>query len=357
MRCKLFFASMCVFTVIMPFSSCSNKKQDTDNHSAITLGKNEFPEKRTITVDFDGAEPIARHLERVGNVAFDEDTEEIIGGIQQMAVRGDTIFAVDPAKNPGLYAYLKDGTQLFAYCNTGGGPEDISSPMSLSVSDTEIVVFDMASTKLTHFSKDGRFLRNIDLPVFALSAIEDPVKGIWIDYSNQEYEDLKLAWKADEESEPVPVLGVPDHLKGMTTVKLVNMRQLPDGEVRYLPSLEPLIYALRDGKAVEAYELDYKGKWPSEEYFKTKFSGNDWAVKIIRELPINQKGFAENDRWVAIGNVLNRDKTYITVYDKQTGESTTYIDADRTYYGPAYIDGDDLYIQRNDDTIDILRLR
>ena len=81
-------------------------------------------------------------------------------------------------------------------------------------------------------------------------------------------------------------------------------------------------------------------------------------MKIIREFPINQKGFAENDRWVAIGNVLNRDKTtYVTVYDKQTGESTTYIDADRTYYGPAYIDGDDLYIQRTDDTIDILRLR
>ena len=80
-------------------------------------------------------------------------------------------------------------------------------------------------------------------------------------------------------------------------------------------------------------------------------------MKVIRELPINKKGFADNDRWVTIGNVLNRDKTYVTVYNKQTGESTTYIDAERSYYNPHYIDDDDLYIQRKDDTIDILRLR
>ncbi|MDE6290079.1 MAG: 6-bladed beta-propeller [Muribaculaceae bacterium] len=306
-------------------------------------------------IDFEDAQPIANHLKTVCNIVFDEDTEEIIGSIQQMTVRGDTIYAVDPAKNPGLYAYLKDGSQLFAYCNMGGGPEDLSSPMNLTVSDTEIVVFDMAGTKLMYFSKDGGFMKSTDLPVFATSAMEDPVKGIWIDYSNQQYEDLKLAWKEDEESDPVPVLGVPDHLKGMTIVELVNLRQLPNGEVRYLPSLEPLIYSLRDGKAVQTYELDYKGKWPSEEEFKTKYSGNDWALKI-RNIPMDLKGFSENDRWLVIGNILNRGKTYLTVYDKQTGKSTTYIDSDRSYYNPGYIDGDDLYLIRQDDSIDILHL-
>ncbi|MDE6560354.1 MAG: 6-bladed beta-propeller [Muribaculaceae bacterium] len=161
--------------------------------------------------------------------------------------------------------------------------------------------------------------------------------------------------ESDEESDQIPVLGVPDHLKGMTTVELVNMLQLPNGELRYLPSLETRIYALQDGKAVEAYELDYKGKWPSEEEFKAKYSGNDWAIKI-RNIPVKLKGFAENDRWLVIGNILNREKTYITVYDKQTGKSTTYIDSDKSYYHPAYIDGNDLYLTRQDDSLDILRL-
>lgn len=333
--------------------ACSNKEK-TDSKSQRSEIEN-TSEKRTVEIDFDGAEPIAKHFKTVDNIVFDEDTEEIIGSIQQMTVRGDTIFAVDPAKNPGLYAYLKDGSQIFAYCNQGGGPEDISSPMSLTVNDTEITVFDMAGTKLMHFSKDGKFQKSIDLPVFALAAIEDKNGGIWIDYSNQQYEDLKLAWKENEESDPVPVLGVPDHLKGMTTVELVNMLPLPNGELRYLPSLEPCIYALQDGKAVEAYELDYKGKWPSEEDFKTKYTGNDWAIKI-RNIPVKLKGFTENDRWFVIGNILNREKTYITVYDKQTGYSTTYIDSDKSYYHPAYIDGDDLYLTRQDDSLDILRL-
>ena len=333
--------------------ACSNKeKKDSKSQRSETVITSE---KRIVEIDFDGAEPIAKHFKTVGNIVFDEDTQEIIGSLQQMIVRGDTIYAVDPAKNPGLYAYLKDGSQIFAYCNQGGGPEDISSPMSLTINDTEIIVFDMAGTKLMHFSKNGKFQMSIDLPVFALAAVEDKNGSIWIDYSNQEYEDLKLAWKADEESDPIPVLGVPDHLKGMTTVELVNMLQLPNGELRYLPSLETRIYALQDGKAVEAYELDYKGKWPSEEEFKAKYSGNDWAIKI-RNIPVKLKGFAENDRWLVIGNILNREKTYITVYDKQTGKSTTYIDSDKSYYHPAYIDGNDLYLTRHDDSIDILCL-
>lgn len=352
MRCNYLLATICAIAALAPLTSCSNSNKASNETEA---GEGAEIEKKTIEIDFDAATPIAKHFKTVGNIVFDEDTEEIIGGIQQMAVKGDTIFAVDPAKNPGLYAYLKDGTQLFAYCNTGGGPEDLSSPMNLTVSDTEIVVFDMGGSKLMHFSKDGEFLKNVDLPVFALSAMDDPVKGIWIDYSNQQYEDTKLAWKADEESEPVPVFGVPDHLKGMTTVELTNMRQLPNGEVRYLPSLEPLIYSLRNGKAVEAYELDYKGKWPSEEDFKTKYSGNDWALKI-KDIPVNMKGFTENDRWLVIGNVFNRDNTYITIYDKQTGKSNTYIDSDKSYYNPAYIDGNDLYLTRQDDSLDILYL-
>lgn len=349
------FNKVIIFTiVIIGFTiACSNKEKN-DSKSQRSEIEN-TSKKRTVEIYFDSAEPIAKHFKTVSNIIFDEDAEEIIGSIQQMAVRGDTIFAVDPAKNPGLYAYLKDGSQIFAYCHQGGGPEDISSPMSLTVNDTEITVFDMAGTKLMYFSKDGKFQKSIDLPVFALAAIEDRNGGIWIDYSNQEYEDQKLAWKKDEESDPIPVLGVPDHLKGMTTVELVNMLQLPDGDIRYLPSLEPRIYALRNGKAVEAYELDYKGNWPSEEEFKAKYSGNDWALKISN-IPVKLKGFAENDRWLVIGNIVNREKTYITVYDKQTGKSAIYIDSNKSYYHPAYIDGDDLYLTRQDDSLDILRL-
>ena len=137
MRFVHFIKVISTMTLIVMIASCSNKeKRNTESIMPETMT---FPEKRTVEIDFNGAEPITKHFKKVGNIIFDEDTEEIIGGIQQMIVRGDTIYAVDPAKNPGLYAYLKDGSQIFAYCNQGGGPEDISSPMSLTINDTEIL--------------------------------------------------------------------------------------------------------------------------------------------------------------------------------------------------------------------------
>ncbi len=354
MRGKYIIKALFAIATTGMLLSCINKKPSASESTEDV----DFPIARTVEVDFEDAKPISEHFETVGNIVFDEDTEDILGCIQQLVVRGDTIYAVDPVKNPGLYAYLKDGSQIFAYCNQGGGPEDMTSPMSLTVSENEIIVFDMADTKLMHFSKDGRFLKSIDLSVFALAAIEDQNGGIWIDYSNQEYEDVKLAWKQDAESEAVPVLGVPDLLKGMTMAGLTTFLQLPDGEIRYIPSMENLIYGLSDGKAKEVYALDYKGKWPSEDEIRKKYTGDDWAPNITKKFPIRIHGVVENERWLAI---CYRYKTsqgdlYLVVYDKQNSISKTYIDSSARYHSPLYVDGSELYMSCSDDTIDILQL-
>ncbi len=353
---KKIISAILVFFVGLVLICCSSGRQ-SQQESSVSEGSTSLP--ITIEVDFDAAEPIAEHFKTVGNIVFDENTEDILGCIQHMVVRGDTIYAVDPVKNPGLYAYLKDGSQIFAYCNQGGGPEDMSSPMSLTVNDAEIIVFDMAGTKLMHFSKDGKFKKSIDLPVFTLAAIEDQNHGIWLDYSNQKYEDVKLAWKKDSESQPLPVLGVPELLKRITIVQLTTFLQLPDGEIRYLPSMENLIYSLSEGKTQAMYELDYKGKWPTEEEFRNKYTGDDWAPKITRNFPINLHGFVESDRWLAIcyRYKAHGGDLYLVVYDKQNSTSKIYRDSEACYQSPLYLDGSELYMSRSDDTIDVLQLQ
>ena len=339
-----------LLTVLMV--GCINKSKEASNDDVATSTSDQ--EARIVNIDFDNASEIPANLKRKEIIRFDDDTDNFPGGIQQITVKDDTVFVVDPAKNPGLYAYLKDGTQMFAYCNNGSGPEDIASPMNLTVTDSEINVFDFAAKKLISFTKDGRFKHTIDLSMDVTSAIKDQDGGIWMDFSNQQYGDEKLSWKKDEENNPTTVLTVPDHLKGMTIAQLMSITKLENGELRYLPSVEPYIYELRNGKAKLIYELDFMGKWPTNEEIVERFQGNDWAQKF-RNFPIHIKGFAENDQWLVVGANFNK-KLYITVYDKLAHTSRTYVDSQQEYFNPLYVVDSDLYMNRSDDCIEILKL-
>lgn len=350
-------AVLCIGLIL---SGCGSKnrsdKSDTSSGSN-ELGKQEFNDiaTQTIEIDFKKAVPISKNLVAVKNIIFDDSCDDIMGMPHHIVVSGDTIFAIDPAKSPGLYAYDKDGSQLFAYCSGGGGPEDISSPMNLTVRDNDIVVFDFASKKLMYFSRQGEFIRSVSLPVDALSAALDSVEGVWIDYSNQEYDDAKLSWVKDSLSTEQKVLDVPEHLKGMTILPVATLLNIPDNGLRYYPALEPKIYNVREGVAKVMYELDFKGKWPSEDDMIAQYSGNDWAPKM-RNFPIRVGGYTENNRWLVLGYTYNQDR-YIVAHNKLKGETSIYFDSEEKYYGPQYVDGSDLYVLCQDGNLDVLDLK
>lgn len=315
------YLHLTIIGIGLMFSGCSGRNQSNDSDSAAidTASTANVAEniERSVEIDFDKAEPISSNLKIVGNVSFDDSDENILGIPHHIVVKGDTIFAVDPVKSPGVYAYHKDGRQIFAYCSQGGGPDDIASPMNLTVRDTDIAVYDFASKKMLYISKQGAFIKSVALPPSSLSAALDPSQGICVDYSNQRYSDTKLSLIKDSISNEKKILEVPEYLQGMTMLPMTTVLNLPDNSLRYYPPLETEIYNVSNGEASIIYRLDFKGKWPSKEEFERKYSGNDWAPKM-RDFPIRSKGYSENDNWLVLG--YSYDKNLYPTVINVTGD-------------------------------------
>lgn len=356
MKIRKYSLKLAVILSAMILSGCGGRRQTASaGDSSVELNSDSVPAE-TISVKFSEAIPIDDNLRHHSTIEFDENVENLMGVPHMAAMRGDTIYAIDANSGVGLYAYLKDGSQLWSYVDMGGGPGDLSSPMNLKVTDEEIVVYDYGGKKLMHFTKDGKFKESVDLPFDALGAMTDPEEGIWLDYSNQDYLDdsAKLSWTPDSLSNLRKVLTVPDHLKGITAVSFRNLVALPDGSLRYLPSYEPMVYDLRKGRATLLYEIDFNGDWPTEEEFARDLSGDDWARKI-GDIPTELKGYVESGRWLVMGFVF-KEQRYLLIRDKTNGRQGLYADKDSKYYSPAFTDDSLLYMSGRDDTIEVLEL-
>lgn len=338
-----------VFLVTIIFIGCQNKNSVSNENLS-----EENNQLTTIKINFDNAIPISEGIKVKSSLKFDEENEHIMGCPQQMIVRGDTIFGIDPFSDAGLYAYTSDGNQIFAYCKRGQAPEDMTLPFNMGLNKDEISVFDFMGKKIMSFNKQGQLLSVIDLPQKAISAMKDADKGIWIDYSNQDVDNVKLGWMSTSIDSITPVLTVPEYLKGMTAASMANMVTFNDSILRYMPPLEPRIYNLHQGQAEPVYELDFDGRWPSEEEFISKYSGDDWAIKYD-EIPIESKGFVESEEWLVLGFSFEK-KLYFIVYDKLNLQTHIFIDSDNSYFGPKALEGSNLYLYRQNDTMEIINL-
>ena len=335
-------------------SGCTNKQKN--NVSDETEATSSVPVDSTVlSISIENARPISNNLEKIKVISLDEDVENIMGIPQAMEVRGDTLFAVDSYHAPGIYAYLMDGTQLWAYCSEGGSEEDISSPFNLSVTDNYVTAYDKGGSKLITLDKSGKFVRNTALPIGGVGAMMDVNGGIWTDYSNQDYADTELSFRANPDSEEIEILPVPELVKGMTVVGLRSLAPLKDGTINYLPEMQPKVYSLHDGKASLKYVLDFGSLWPDDDTMKKEYNNDYWASNI-RKFPVNRLKIDENQDWVGI-SFTNKENNYIYLYDKKNKEGLTYIDDTQEYYAPLALIGDTVYLQAKDNTIIVLKCR
>lgn len=353
-------AKILISLIFIILSSCGGNKQNSTSKTVQDDSKPQtdscsLQQNVNISININEAKTLASFNLQKYSMSFDESAENIIGFATNVVVRNDTIFAVDGYKSPGVYAYTKEGKQLFAYCSTGNGPEDILNPKDLNVTDSEISVFDRGSGDIVVFDKQGNFKRKIKTDIMAVGGIVDDNNCIWIDYSNQRSGDgsAKIACRPDSIVNFVPVILVPEHLKGCTTVSLQPLQRLPDGQITYLAELEPTVYNLIDGKASVRYNLDFNGLWPSDEEMD-EIKGSHWAIKL-REMPMQRLGIQECDKWLIV--YFYYDKIlYIHVYDKHSNNGFTIKDADGVYSIPQAVTDEELYLKCNDDSYDVVKL-
>lgn len=319
---------------------------------AITEAQENAPD--VVNIDISSAKDFSEDLDSIGEVVFDETCQQIMGVPHNVVVRGDTIFAIDANQSPGIYAYLNNGKQILAYCSKGSAPSDIWAPGCLAVTDTEISVCE--SGKIVVIDKEGNFKRKIDVPIMAHNAIIDQSGGVWVDFTNQDYEEPRLMWKKDSVSEFVEVQKVPDFLKGVTVIEIQSLQHTPNGNVMYQPVYEPRIYELNDGNITIKYELDFNSLWPDEDVIKAKFVGNDWAIKR-KNFPIKRMRFHESNKYLVIGFMYNEGERFLVIYNKRTNKSHTYKVNTEKYISSIFVTDSKLYMVNNNSNLEIFKIK
>lgn len=309
----------------------------------------------TVSIDITKAVPMDEALSHHKYISFTEDVENIMAIPHNVVVKGDTIYAIDAYKAPGIYAYLTNGEQLFSYCSVGNGPGDIISPSCLSVTDDEISTYDTASSKIVVIGKDGQYRRSVDVPIMTLNAFIDSKGNTWADFTNQEFDTVRVSCRLLADTVFHTVMNVPELQKGMTKIELEALQALPDGTVGYTPAFEPRIYTLSDGRATVRYELDFNGLWPDDETFKENFTGYAWAPKTNR-FPVQNLRFHESDRYLVF-RFNHKKETFLYILDKQTGkDKTVSVDTDN-YFGSLYLTDSEIYLLRKDDRVEIMKIK
>lgn len=345
-----------ILTIIVLASllgGCKHKTQESSEPTSTVEPTQIKADSVNVLIDVDAAKNMSNALKKIASIKFDEDAENFIGIPQNLVVRGDTLFAIDSYKAPGFYAYDRNGNQLFSYCAIGDGPEEFYDLSDLIVGDTTISAFDRSNGQIIVIDKKGKFNNKYEIPSNVYGAIIDSAGDYWIDFSNNNTDDAKLAWRPDTAINYKSVLPVPEVLKGMTNIPLQQFYRLTDGETIYLPSFENKIYRLKSGKALLKYNLDFNGLWPTDEEMH-KWQGNDWALKM-RDFPIEGLICQENERWLVVG--FNHDgKLYIHTYNKESKKGKTYVNTDKSYYIPMDVYGDELFMLRSDGYLDVLNI-
>lgn len=337
--------------------SCNSKSDNVNDQTSTVASEDDsltVPASIVLDIDIDEARPFEGHFPTSDVFAVNENDEPFMGRPESMSIRSDTIYAVDGFYAPGFYAYKHDGTKIFHYCSTGGGPEDVNRPRYIAVIDSTISAFTSAPPSIAVIDKQGKFVKRIELPFTACGAMLDPAGGYWVHFSNQEDEDFKLVWYADETSLPVVALKVPEHLKGMTTSSTGVFQNLGDGTLNYMDLYEPRIYSLRHGRCHIKYELDFNGLWPDDNTIKSRYGGDSWADKS-RDFPIFGLAAVEGEKWLAV-TFRHNSLMYVYLYDKTGNSGSIYVDKDQSYSYPKCINGSRIYMPRKDDTIEILDL-
>lgn len=317
----------------------------------------ELQQTQTINIDIKKSHPLTNQISEIKTIVLNDSNAEVSPGIIfNGEILNDTLYAIDAYKSPEIYAYsITDGRQLYGYSKVGNGPEDILTLSDLNVNPNSISAYDRINNRILKIDKHGNFISVENAPSDATEAIVDNNGNIWIEYSNNDDNCVKLSYISSESKIEQTIRPTPNHLKGIMVVPKRSFFKMSDGSISYYPWLENTIYTLQNGKISKKYFLNLNGLMPDEKELRAWAINGDWADHL-RKMPLKQLTYCEDTDRVVIFLKVN-DTGYIHLYNKTSKIGKTYEDIDNRYIYPIAVTGEKLYMLTDEDsTIDVLTI-
>ena len=306
-----------LYTISLLFVGCNSRHdKDVTETSAVI-----------VDVHIEDATPFSLKASKVFSL---EVKESFPGMIHKMQVVNDTIYIMDSAKAPGLYAYNMDGCFLYVYENIGHGPEDFYRLSDFQISNDTIYLLDASGKKLLKLDKTGAFLSSNNLPYLVGSFALESDGSMWFDKGNSKIGDQSklLYWKDGSFSS---VLLIPEELENLT-ISPLNTLITYNETIHYLRPLENVIYECEKGEVEVVYSLDFGENWPKNEFYSQNKHIHPFSLfrKLSDSGYIIELNCLENEKYLHLNFSCN-NSFYMFFYNKETTQQCLYgtLDKDR----------------------------
>lgn len=332
-----------IFLLIASLSSCQQKTADGSS-----IGGNMLNIDSDKAIDLEAINIQSDTLHLQGAM--------LPGTILRCQLVNDSLYILDPIKARGLFVFNTEGIFLTTIGKIGPGPEELMDFTDFDVNESEILILDNISRKINTYSKNGEYICSIPTEPMTMNIASDRDGGLWLDRGNvTTFKSDSLHWKLSYQTleDRNIMLPVPTMLDGITISPRSNFNKYDNSVIAYMPSMEPVIHTLKDGKITESLAINFGKYWPDDDFFE-KYSKTD-IYTIVNTLSsedyVMNLSFVENKEWIVIDFSI-KDNYFISITKKD--KSKNYLiksNKDNAIGYPILLNDDDMWVATPDDGI------
>jgi len=177
LRCISFiivFAN-CLCNVLTAQNKDSKLKQTTTNNDLITINIDQANMHNTIL--------FSEIFKQIRIVPLETTRECLIGNIDKMLIRNDTIYILDEKIARSLFVFDKTGKFIRKIGKLGKGPGEYNKPRSFSIDTKNKIINIYGVGKILNYTLNGDFIRNIRTENYSVIDIANQDGTIYVDHS------------------------------------------------------------------------------------------------------------------------------------------------------------------------------
>lgn len=303
------------FLTLLVFSStlsCSTDKNTTSNNSLTD-----------IVIDYENINN--NNLTEINSIIIKNNGYESPRFYGNIIYRNDTLFILDNASNPGIYAYDKHGKQLFYYNDIGKGKKQCLSIFNFNLGTNKIYINDFAGSKIVQLDMKGKFITSKYYKLLAIRSYVDENNGlVYCDNNNETSKGrCHSLFYYKEDSLCNKFLPIPDELKQLNTSIGMSFAKVGK-DIHYYTGLRDTIYSINKNKIRPIYHLNFGKAWPNKEFLKEAKNKLINYVNIRRSSDFVYSIYClENDE-ILVVNFWLKDKNYSFIYNKRNKKHLLY---------------------------------